>query len=123
MDRGLAGSSGLEFSRQQSWSRLPCLLPGDLPDPGIEHESPATPALAGRFFTTEPLGRPNRLHRYGKLVFQFFRKYTSDHTNICNDIRSFLVKLILKYLQTSTKYHKIFRILILKLHHCMSRYF
>ena len=29
--------------------------PGDLPDPGIE---PMSPALAGRFFTTEPPGKP-----------------------------------------------------------------
>ena len=29
--------------------------PGDLPDPGIELESPT---LAGRFFTTEPPGIP-----------------------------------------------------------------
>ena len=26
--------------------------PGDLPDPGIEPKSPASTALAGRFFTT-----------------------------------------------------------------------
>ena len=24
------------FSRQENWSGLPCLYPGDLPDPGIE---------------------------------------------------------------------------------------
>ena len=37
---------------------LPCPLPGNLPDPGIEPMSPASPALAGGFFTTEPLGKP-----------------------------------------------------------------
>ena len=26
--------------------------PGDPPDPGIEHGSPASPALAGKFFAT-----------------------------------------------------------------------
>ena len=31
---------------------LPFLLPGDLPDPGIEPASLLSPALAGRFFTT-----------------------------------------------------------------------
>ena len=36
------------FSRQEYWSGLPCLPPGDLPDPG----SPTSPALAGGFFTT-----------------------------------------------------------------------
>ena len=28
------------FSRQEYWSGLPCPSPGDLPDPGIEPESP-----------------------------------------------------------------------------------
>ena len=27
----------MEFSRQECWRGLPCPLPGDLPDPGIEH--------------------------------------------------------------------------------------
>ena len=40
-------------SRQKHWSGLPFPPPGDLPDPGTE---PASPALAGRFFTTEPPG-------------------------------------------------------------------
>ena len=40
----------VEFSRQESWSRLPFLPPGDLPDPGIEPMSASSPALAGRFF-------------------------------------------------------------------------
>ena len=30
----------LGFSRQEYWSGLPCLSPGDLPDPGIEPRSP-----------------------------------------------------------------------------------
>ena len=42
------------FSRQEYWSGLPFPPPGDLPNPGIEPESPAFPALAGGgFFTTE----------------------------------------------------------------------
>ena len=43
------------FSRQEYWSGLPFSSSGDLPNPGIE---PQFPALAGRFFTTEPLGKP-----------------------------------------------------------------
>ena len=39
------------FPRQESWSGLPFSPPGDLPDPGIEPESLAFPALAGGFFT------------------------------------------------------------------------
>ena len=46
----------MEFSRQEYWSGLPFPFPGDLPNPEIE---PVSPALAGRFFTTEPLGKPN----------------------------------------------------------------
>ena len=33
------------FSRQEYWSGLPCPAPENLPDPGIEPASPATPAL------------------------------------------------------------------------------
>ena len=40
------------FPRQEYWTGLPFLSPGDLPNPGIE---PSSPALADRFFTTEPL--------------------------------------------------------------------
>ena len=46
----------MEFPRQEYWSRLPFPPPEDLPDPGIE---PTSPALAGRFFTTEPAGKPS----------------------------------------------------------------
>ena len=38
------------FPRQEYWSGLLFPTPGDLPDPGIEHTSPA---LAGGFLTTE----------------------------------------------------------------------
>ena len=34
----------MEFSRQEYWSELPFLSPEDLPDPGIEPESPALQA-------------------------------------------------------------------------------
>jgi len=44
------------FLRQEYWSRLPFPFPGDLPDPRIK---PASPTLAGRFFTTEPPGKPS----------------------------------------------------------------
>ena len=39
------------FSRQEYWSGSLCPPPGNLPNPGIKLESPASPALAGRFFT------------------------------------------------------------------------
>ena len=40
------------FSRQEYWSGLPFPPPGDLPHPGIEPLSQASPALTGRFLTT-----------------------------------------------------------------------
>ena len=40
------------FSKQESWSGLPCPLPGDLPDPGIKPMSFMSPELASGFFTT-----------------------------------------------------------------------
>ena len=44
------------FPRQEYWGGLPGPFPGDLPDPGIEPESPTYPTLAVGFFTTEPPG-------------------------------------------------------------------
>ena len=43
------------FLRQEYWSGLPLPSPGELHNPGME---PTSPVLAGRFFTTEPLGKP-----------------------------------------------------------------
>ena len=47
-------SLSMGFSRQEYWSGLPFLSPGDLPHPRIE---PVSLALAGGFFTTEPPGK------------------------------------------------------------------
>ena len=46
----------LAFPRQEYWNGLPFPLPGDLPNPGIE---PASYALSGGFFITEPPGKPS----------------------------------------------------------------
>jgi len=45
----------LGFPRHEYWSGVPCPSPGDLSDPGIE---PVSLALAGKFFITEPSGKP-----------------------------------------------------------------
>ena len=47
------------FSQQEYWSGWPFPSPGDLPNPGIKPASPASPALAGRLFTTEPPRKPS----------------------------------------------------------------
>ena len=53
------------FDRQEYWSKLRFPSLEDLPDPGIETASPVSPALAGRFFTTEP---PGKLRQLVKIV-------------------------------------------------------
>ena len=52
------------FSKQEYWSRLPFPFPGDLPDPRTEPTSPVSPALVGRFLTTESPGKPKKLITY-----------------------------------------------------------
>ena len=59
MDCSPPGSFVYGISRQEYWSGRPLPSPGDLPNPGIEPMSPASPALAGEFFTTDPPGEPS----------------------------------------------------------------
>ena len=48
----------MRFPRQEYWSGLPYPTWGDLPNPGIKPASLASPALASRFFTIVPPGKP-----------------------------------------------------------------
>ena len=45
------------FSRQEYWSELPFLSPGDLPDLGTE---PGSPVLQAASLPTEPLEKPSK---------------------------------------------------------------
>ena len=56
MDCSPPGSSvhGILQARRLEWVAGP--PPGDLPRPGIEPESPVSPALVGGFFTTSATG-------------------------------------------------------------------
>ena len=56
----------MEFSRQEFWSELTFPPQVDLPDPGMEPTCPASPSLAGGFFTTEPHGKPSKSILYVK---------------------------------------------------------
>ena len=47
------------FSRQEYQRGLPRPPPGDLPDPGIEATSLASPSLVGGFFTTSATWEPH----------------------------------------------------------------
>ena len=51
------------FSRQEHWSGFPFPFLRNLPNPEIK---PTFPVLAGRFFTTEPPGKPLFSHRKKK---------------------------------------------------------
>ena len=62
------------FSRQEYWSGLPFPPAGDLPNPGIEPVSSASPILAGESFTTAPLEKPlnsseNLLNKHCSVFF------------------------------------------------------
>ena len=61
MDYSLSGSSVHGIFWQKYWSGLPFPTPGDLPNPGVEPESLASPALAREFFTIvlprKPIGK------------------------------------------------------------------
>ena len=51
----------MELSRQERWNELLFPTPGNIPNPGIEPEPLASPALAGRFFTTEPPAKSSKV--------------------------------------------------------------
>ena len=55
----LPGSSVHEILQARLLEWVPSPSPGDLPHPGIKPTSLASPALAGRFFTTEPPENPD----------------------------------------------------------------
>ena len=60
-----------ELSRQEYWSKLPFPTPGHLPDPGIKPMTPASPAFAGGFFTTEPPGKPDLRKMKMKITMRY----------------------------------------------------
>ena len=67
MDRNTGKNTN---TRQEYWRGLPFHSPGDLPNPGIESESSASPELTGRFFTVEPLRKPDNAGYQVKFEFQ-----------------------------------------------------
>jgi len=58
MDNSPSGSSvyGIFQARILEWVAIPSLE--DVTNPGIKPAYPVSPALAGRFSTTEPPGKP-----------------------------------------------------------------
>ena len=75
---------------------MPFPTPGDLPNPGFELVSPASPALAGRFFITEPPGKPFsvvydmlNISNFGKGQGQLWKRFKQE-----NDIINFIFLLM-----------------------------
>ena len=73
------------FSRQEYWSGLPCLSPGDLPNPGIK---PRSPALQVDSLPAEPLGKvPEKVGGGGSLlVGQVLPKQSMTIFALCKDL-------------------------------------
>ena len=75
---------------------MPFPTPGDLPNPGFELVSPASPALAGRFFITEPPGKPFsvvydmlNISNFDKGQGQLWKRFKQE-----NDIINFIFLLM-----------------------------
>ena len=62
MDSNPPGSTVHGFPRQECWSGMPFPTPGDFSDPGTE---PTSPALAGRFSTSES---PKKVTAFSKML-------------------------------------------------------
>ena len=60
MDCSLPDSSVHWIFQQEYWSRLSFPIPWDLPNLGIEPAFPASPSLAGSFFTSAPKRQKSR---------------------------------------------------------------
>ena len=56
------------FPRQEYWSGLPFSSPGDLPNPGIEHTSPALQTIFF-FLPLSHLGSPKQLNTHQIGIF------------------------------------------------------
>jgi len=63
------------FSRHEYWNGLLFPSPGAFPHPGIK---PASSALEGGVFTTEPLGKPKERGRQGFLCLEVLRVKTPE---------------------------------------------
>ena len=84
-------SLSMDFPGKNTWvsqARNGLLFPssGDLPNPGIEPESPT---LLGRFFTTEPPGKPkeqtvlSEINEHGGRVTSFSQQTLSLMSSFC----------------------------------------
>jgi len=85
-DCSLPAPLSMGFPRQEYWNGLPFPPPGDLPNPGTEPASPVSPALAGRFFTTEPAGKPMYV-----LIYMYLHMYVHVCVSVYAYIRIYMI--------------------------------
>ena len=121
----------MEFSRQEYWIRMSFPPLGHLPNPGTEPKSLMSPALAGRFFTTEQSGKSiiafdlktillqiSKI-RYYCCIYIYIYIYTHTHTHTHESIRK--VKWHVKYhiINFWFEQYQNLSLLILLLSHCL----
>jgi hypothetical protein len=73
----------MRFSRQKYWSVFSFPPPGDLPDPGFKPMSPASPALAGKFFPGLPPGKPSQFGTQVMYQFPLFLASFVESSHFC----------------------------------------
>ena len=73
----------MEFSRQEFWGGVPFPTLWDLPNSGIEPASLVPPALAGRFFTTDPVlevtAKETMIAEERKIGTNYYRIHRGSH--------------------------------------------
>ena len=73
----------MEFSRQEFWGGVPLPTLWDLPNSGIEPASLVPPALAGRFFTTDPVlevtAKETMIAEERKIGTNYYRIHRGSH--------------------------------------------
>ena len=94
MHCSLPGFSVHGIFQEEYWSGLPFPSPGDLPNPGIKSMSPE---LTGKFFITEPPGKPHiYIHTYIHIyIWTMWICYLFKNINNCWQVAT------LKYIHVS----------------------
>ena len=86
------------FYRQEYWSGLPIPLPGDLSNQGIEPTSPASPILAGRFFTAESPWKLDFVYTYWLFKFLFKNCLPQTLSYVASIFQVFKISLVVLFI-------------------------
>ena len=80
------------FSRQEYWSGWPCPTPWDLPDPGIEPESPAAPALQADSLLMNHGGKTYELCNLWQITYLLWSCFLFVSGNIISMSQNYCIK-------------------------------